>query len=186
LPETGTWSSYYIIKAGRELRQRCIAEGVKLVFTRAAIGSGTPADPAAINTMTGLVAYEKDVIIKKSYALEENHLCIVRVDNTGYTQDVFMTEVGIFARGEDQADSEAVQYGYAYNPDGYVLIPQQTSTTNRKIFEITLDTYLSLSTHIQIIYDGSSLFVSHADLDDMQDAFRTALANKAVFCIKMR
>jgi len=132
LPETGTWSSYYIIKAGRELRQRCIAEGVKLVFTRAAIGSGTPADPAAINTMTGLIAYEKDVIIKKSYALEENHLCIVRVDNTGYTQDVFMTEVGIFARGEDQADSEAILYGYAYNVDGYVLIPQQTSITNLK------------------------------------------------------
>ena len=176
MPETGTWSSYYIIKAGRELRQRCIAEGVKLVFTRAAIGSGTPADPAAINTMTGLIAYEKDVIIKKSYALEENHLCIVRVDNTGYTQDVFMTEVGIFARGEDQADSEAILYGYAYNVDGYVLIPQQTSITNRKIFEITLDTYLNLSTDIQIIYDGSSLFVSHADLDDMQDAFNTALA----------
>jgi len=166
MAETGVWSKYFITQAGRNLRQSCIAEGKRLVFTQAAIGTGIPSDPAGINTMTGLVSYATDVIIKKSYAIEENHLCVVRVDNSGYTQAVPMTEVGVFARSEDQADSQAVLYGYAYNLGGYVNIPAQTSLTNRKIYELTLDTYLGIATDIEIVYDGSTLFVSHADLDD--------------------
>ena len=170
MAETGNWSPYYITDAGRALRQYSIAEGKEIAFNRAAIGTGRPADPSTIDGMSGLVAFAKDVIIKRSYAIEANHLSIIRVDNTGYTQDVLLTEMGVYARTSDQEDNQAILYGYAYALDGYVLIPAQTSVTNRKIYEVTLDTYLSRSTDIQIVFDSSSLFVSHADLDDAVDA----------------
>ena len=166
MAETGNWSPYYITDAGRALRQLSIAEGKQMVFTRAVIGTGKPADPATIDEMSGLVAFAKDVIIKRSYAIEANHLIVVRVDNSGYTQDVLMTEIGVYAKIDDQEDNQAILYGYAYSLDGYVLIPAQTSNTNRKIYEITLDTYLSRSSDIQIVFDSSTIFVSHADLDD--------------------
>ena len=177
MAETGNWSPYYITDAGRALRQLSIAEGKQMVFIRAVIGTGKPADPATIDEMSGLVAFAKDVIIKRSYAIEANHLIIVRVDNSGYTQDVLMTEIGVYAKIDDQEDNQAILYGYAYSLDGYVLIPAQTSNTNRKIYEITLDTYLSRSSDIQIVFDSSTIFVSHADLDDAVESIDATIEN---------
>lgn len=163
MPESGQWSDYFITKAGRAFRQKCIAEGKTPVFTRAAIGSGKPAFISGIDNLTSLVSYETDVILKKSYAHEDNHLCIVRIDNAGYTQPILMTEVAVFAKCEDVPE---LLYGYTFNMDGYVLIPAQTSVTNRKVYEMTLDTCLSRSSEIQIVYDDASLWISHEDFND--------------------
>ena len=173
MSDSATWSDYYVTQRGRALRQHCIAEK-KNIEWRAAIGTGTPI--AFDDNMTGLVCYVTDVHIKKSYAIEENHLQIVRVDNKGYEHDVLMSEIGVWAKIEGEPDDKEIFYGYAYALGGYTKIPAQTSATNRKIHEITLDTHLGRATEIQMIYDDSTLFISHADLDDFSENFTMEFA----------
>ena len=169
MAETGTWSQYYITNAGRALRQKSIAEGKKIVFTRGAIGTGTPADPSDVGGLSGLLVYVKDITIKTSFAIDANHLMVARIDNAGYAQDVLMSELGIYAKIDDPDSPQEILYGYAYTLSGYILIPMQTSATNHKIYELTLNTYLSATSDIEIIFDSSTIFVSHADLDDIID-----------------
>ena len=172
---TGYFGLYYITEAGRNMRQSVIANGKAMVFTRAAIGDGKPVDAMAVDGMTGLVSYIKDVIIKKSYTLDANHLHVVRVDNERYPKDVMMTEMAVFAKYSDQEDDREIMYGYAYISSGYILIPAQTGETNRIIFEITLDSHLSRASDVQVIYDSSGLFASHADLDDFRESIKIQL-----------
>ena len=155
------WSSFHITDKGLDLRQRAIAEKLDINFIRAEIGEGKPSSESDVWTMTALISSAKEVTIYRSVASGANHCMVIQINNFGYTDEILMREIGVFAQLQDNLGNPVggeVLYGYSYTIHGYDPIPSGSSSP--RVWEITMDVAISRSADIRIIYDGSAVFVS--------------------------
>lgn len=160
------WSQFFLTDAGLRLRQQSIATGAELIFCFAKIGQGVPINPANIPLMTDIVSAAEEVPVVRSEAEGVTHYVGVRVDNKDFKQPVLMTEIGLFAR---IGDDEPVLYGYTYATQGYDSIP--AGKTSHYIWTIGIDTVISRAQSISFSYDGSRVYASEEEIDQLIQAF---------------
>lgn len=158
------WSEFYLTEKGLEMRQKVIAEGVVPRFVYAKIGEGVPAIPANIPLMTDLVSPSEQVAVTRSYAVQKTHYLDVYIDNKDFQQEIFMREIGVFAKLADS--DEVILYGYSYTLQGYEPIP--TGDTFHRTWRIGANTGISRSSNIVIVYDGSQVYVTVEEFDATQ------------------
>lgn len=160
------WSTFFITDAGLRLRQQSIATGVELKFCGAKIGQGVPANPLNIPNMTDIVSAAEEVPVVRSISEGVTHCIGVRIDNTDFKQPILMTEIGIFATiGED----EPVLYGYTYATQGYDSIP--AGNVSHYVWTIGIDTVISRAQNISFVYDGSKVYATEEEIDELIQAF---------------
>ena len=172
------WSDFIIVDNGLALRQQAVATGYQVAFVFAEIGEGIPSDPSDIPLMTSLVQFAQRAVVLPSSSTGSTHHLNVRIDNTDYPTAVLMREMAVYAKlippnnpGNIVAGSQTpveflapTLYGYAYTIQGFESIP--AGSEFHRIWTVGIDTKLSRSTSVVIIYDGSTVFVTHDDLDD--------------------
>ncbi len=160
------WSTFFITDAGLRLRQQSIATGVELKFCGAKIGQGVPANPLNIPNMTDIVSAAEEVPVVRSISEGVTHCIGVRIDNTDFKHPILMTEIGIFATiGED----EPVLYGYTYATQGYDSIP--AGNVSHYVWTIGIDTVISRAQNISFVYDGSKVYATEEEIDELIQAF---------------
>ena len=160
------WSQFYITDAGLRLRQQTIATGAELTFCFARIGQGVPSNRENIPLMTDIVLYAEEVPVIRTVADGSSHYVGVRVDNKDFEQSILMTEIGLYAK---IGDDEPVLYGYAYATQGYDSIP--AGNVSHFVWTIGIDTIISRSQNITFAYDGSKVYASEEEIDELIKAF---------------
>lgn len=160
------WSQFYLTDTGLRLRQKSIAEGVEIAFTYAKIGQGVPSSPNDVPLMTDIIAAAEEVPVVRSVAEGVTHYVGVRVDNKDFEQPVLMTEIGLFAKIGDDAP---VLYGYTYATQGYDSIP--AGKVAHYVWTIGIDTVISRSQSITFTYDGSEVYATEDEIDQLIQAF---------------
>lgn len=161
------YSAFEITEKGLALRQMAIAKGLKVDFTRGAIGEGRPSGDLEPYFMTELVSHAADVPIKESYAQEKNHIMTIVIDGTALQNDVMMTEMGIYARlidtETDQEIMPEIVYGYTYTSK-YDYVPAGEEYNLYR--EISFDTVLSRDGKLKIVYDKTKVYVTRQELEE--------------------
>ena len=160
------WSQFFLTDAGLRLRQQSIATGAELIFCFAKIGQGKPVNPENIPLMTDIVSAAEEVPVVRSIAEVVTHYVGVRVDNKNFKQPVLMTEIGLFAR---IGDDEPVLYGYTYATQGYDSIP--AGSVSHYTWTIGIDTVISRAQSISFNYDGSKVYATEEEIDQLIQAF---------------
>lgn len=165
------YHAFEITEKGMKLRQLAVA-GAKdgqtytIEFIRGAIGQGWPDQGADVFLMTDLVDHIADVPIKESYAEHVSHLMSIVIDNSGLTEEVLMTEVGIFARILNSKTGEVVfpeiLYGYTYTFK-YDYIPAATDYFVYR--EICFNTVLSREGKFEVVFDRNKVYLTHRDFE---------------------
>lgn len=193
------WSEFFISDMGLALRQAAFAHGLRPAFIYAEIGEGVPPDPSEIPLMTALALPARDekgatikAPVKRSLSIGSTHHVDIVIDNKDYKTAIIMREIALYAMLENPNPDEPedpdlavffkpVLYGYSYTLKGYESIP--TGKEFHRIWTIGADVAIARSKEISIIYDGSTIYVSHEDIDDITkmvqdsyDASQKALA----------
>ena len=170
------WNRFIITNKGLELHQQAIATGATITFNFAKIGQGAH-NPANIPSMTDIVAAVEQVPVVRSVADGVTHCVGIRIDNVTFKQPVIMTEIGLFASiGEDTP----TLYGYTYATQGYDSIP--AGSTSHYVWTISIDTIISRAQSISFSYDGSKVYATEDEIDDLIqscEANEDKLNNKA-------
>jgi hypothetical protein len=160
------YNAFELTQQGLELRQRAIAEGLSVHFTKGAVGEGRPAQGEEIRLLEDLITPVLDVPIKESLAEHVNHIMTIVIDNTELQQDLLMTEIGIYAKLVNSETGEEVipeiLYGYTFT-DGYDYIPVATIHFIHR--EISFNTVLSQDGTFEIVFDKSRVYVTREEFD---------------------
>jgi len=171
------WSDFIITNSGLALRQKAIALGLQVRFVYAEVGEGVPADPSLIPIMTSLVLFKERAGIARSASGEATHHVDIIVDNLRFEESFPMREQAVYARIEQPEDPEStalldpelegffepVLYGYAYTLNGYESVP--AGKQQHRLWTIGVDTLISRSMEITIVYDGSNVYVNNDQID---------------------
>ncbi len=160
------WNEFIITDAGLRLRQQTIATGAELTFCFAKIGQGIPSNPENIPLLTDIISAAEQVPVVRTEADGVTHRVGVRVDNADFAEPVLMTEIGLFAR---IGDEEPVLYGYTYAKQGYDSIP--AGKVSHYIWTIGIDTVISRAHNISFSYDGSKVYATEEEIDQLIQAF---------------
>lgn len=160
------WSQFYITDAGLRLRQRAIASEGLIDFCYAKIGQGVPLNPANIPLMTDIVLPAEQVPVVRSEADGTTHYAGVRIDNANFDNPVLMTEIGLFARIDDE---EPILYGYTYAEQGYDSIP--AGKVSHYVWLVGIDTVISRATSVTFTYDGSKVYATELEMDALIQSF---------------
>ncbi|UUV18057.1 tail fiber protein [Fusobacteria bacterium ZRK30] len=145
---------------GKELLARAIL-GEVITITKAEIGKGIIPEETNKEDLTSLVETFKTLSITSTTVLEAgNYRVRVAFNNKGITEDTYLREIGIFARGEDGIE---VLYSYCDTaaPD---LIPRESSGALERVEDII--TYISNASTINAVIDQSNVYATIKDLVD--------------------
>jgi hypothetical protein len=148
------------------MRQEAIATGKSVTFNYAKVGQGAPSLPSNIPLMTDVVMPAQQVPVVRSESNGVTHFVGVRIDNIDFAQPVLMREVGLFASIDG---GDPVLYGYTYATQGYDSIP--AGSVSHYIWTVGIDTVLSRAQSISFVYDGSTVYASYDDIDQLITAF---------------
>ena len=114
-----------ITNVGKSIYAKSIA-GQTIEFTKAVVGSGKPADAAEAETLTNLVSPMLTAAITIDTTSEEGIAIVnVSVDNSTITEDIDVSELGLFCKDPDT--QEEVMYSYTYAGGGADIIPSRNS-----------------------------------------------------------
>ncbi len=156
------WNRFSITNKGLEMHQQAIATGATITFNYAKIGQGAPDNTANIPSMTDIVSVVEQVPVVRSVADGVTHCVGIRIDNATFKQPVLMTEIGLFASiGEDTP----TLYGYTYATQGYDSIP--AGSTSHYVWTVSIDTIISRAQSISFSYDGSKVYATEDEIDDL-------------------
>jgi len=159
--ESNNYQAFELTEKGLKLRQRAIAEGFNVHFTRGEIGEGRPQEGEEVHFLEGLINPVLDVPIKESMAEHVNHIMTIIIDNTKLEKDVLMTEIGIYAKLVDNETGEEIigeiLYGYTFT-NTYDYIP--VSEIHFIHREISFNTVLSRDGTFKIVFDKSRVYVT--------------------------
>lgn len=156
------WNPFIITNKGLDLRQAAIATGKSVKFDYAKIGQGAPSNPANIPLMTDVVSPAHQVPVVRSESNGVTHFVGVRIDNVKFPQPVLMREIGLFA---SLGGGTPILYGYTYATQGYDSIP--AGSISHYIWTVGIDTVLSRAQSITFNYDGSTVYASFDDIDQL-------------------
>lgn len=166
------WSALKITDAGIALRQRAIANGERIRFTRAWIGTGKPAADQSPYTITAPIEPVMEMKVRSSLHKDEHHWIIILIDNRDMDKEIFMREATIHAEIVDSGESEIV-YGYAYAEHGAEAIP--SGKGQHRIWEMYFNTRISRSEQVEILYDGSIIYATRDDIEQIHPTERVAV-----------
>nr|DAY82471.1 MAG TPA: tail-collar fiber protein [Caudoviricetes sp.] len=156
------WNRFSITNKGLEMHQQAIATGATITFNYAKIGQGAPDNTANIPSMTDIISVVEQVPVVRSVADGVTHCVGIRIDNATFKQPVLMTEIGLFASiGEDTP----TLYGYTYATQGYDSIP--AGSTSHYVWTVSIDTIISRAQSISFSYDGSKVYATEDEIDDL-------------------
>lgn len=177
------WSQFYLTSKGISMRQIHIAEGVdpngrRLQIGIARLGSGLPDDSKDILNMTDVLLPVRDGVVKKSFAVNENHKIIVHFDNTKLDNPIYVSEIGIMAKLSNE--TEWSLYGYTYSLGGYVEMRPQKANNGYELYNVGVEMTLGNATIVNLIYDKSTVYSTHKDLEDLMSQI---LPNTPIFTI---
>jgi hypothetical protein len=167
-----TWNQFILTDNGLEMRQQAIA-GANITFDYAKIGEGVPTEPSLIPLMTDLVSAARQVPVIRTLANSVTHFVGARIDNAQFTQPILLREIGLFA---SIGNEPPTLYGYSYATQGYDSIP--AGSVSHYVWTIGIDTVLSRSSSITFVYDGSAVFATLDDVDQLiqaWDSFRSEI-----------
>jgi hypothetical protein len=143
---------------GKDLLARAIL-GEAIVFTKVEIGKGILPLGADKGILTTLVDSFKILSITSTNNLPNGGYRIrISFNNKGFTQDKYLREVGIYARGEDGIE---ILYSYC-NTDTPNLIPNEASGIIESVEDII--TYISNAATINAVIDQSNVYATIKDL----------------------
>lgn len=143
---------------GKDLLVRAIL-GEVIVFTKVEIGEGILPLGADKEILTNLVDSFKILSITSTNNLPNGGYRIrISFNNKGFTQDKYLREVGIYARGEDGIE---ILYSYC-NTDTPNLIPNEASGIIESVEDII--TYISNAATINAVIDQSNVYATIKDL----------------------
>ncbi|GLI57371.1 hypothetical protein PM10SUCC1_28850 [Propionigenium maris DSM 9537] len=144
---------------GKDLLARAVIGGESLTFTKVELGKGVPAgDP---EELTQLVETFKTLSITSTAKLEGGSYRVrTAFSNAGITEDTYLREIGVFARGEDGVE---ILYSYCYTntPD---LIPAEGAGVLERVEDVI--TYISNAANVNAVIDQSKVYATIKDLTE--------------------
>ena len=148
-----------LTKLGMNLLARAIASSEIITFTKVEIGKGTYTGDK--EDATRLVDSFKVLPITSTTKLEGGSYRVrTAFSNSGITEDTYLKEIGVFARGEDGVE---VLYSYC-NTDTPDLIPAEGSGVLERVEDVI--TYISSATNINAVIDQSKIYATIKDLTE--------------------
>ena len=144
---------------GKDLLARAIIGGEALTFTKIELGKGVPSGD--YEELTGLVEPFKVLTITSTAKLEGGSYRVrTAFSNGGITEDTYLKEIGVFARGEDGIE---ILYSYCYTdtPD---LIPAEGAGILERVEDVI--TYISNAANVNAVIDQSKVYATIKDLTE--------------------
>ncbi len=131
-----------VTTAGQALYAKAVG-GKTLEFTRAIVGSGTPASQEAAEALTNLIDPQIECSISiDTEARERIAVITATLNNAELEEEVKIKEIGLFCKDPDT--NEEVMYAYSYSPESADVIPP--ITTGEALWKIQLLVYVSNAT----------------------------------------
>lgn len=158
------WSNFDLTDDGLAMRQKAIAEKKVIDFAYAMIGQGKPESPDQVYSMKSLIMPAIRVPVRRSVARETTHYLDIFIDNKDVRDEIFCTEIGVFAKFDDAEEYKL--YGYTYAIKGYEQIPP--GSVFRRKYQIGANTHISRSLNITVSYDDSNIYVPYPVFDFTQ------------------
>lgn len=158
-----------ITSAGSALIARSLAEGKPIVFVRGELGTGEAGTESvdALAARTALIAKYADADVTKRSNQGTTLVVSAQFWNTNVQQPVYIREIGLAARLEDEQDADAVLFSYltfGSHPD---LIPEGTATPVQRVYDVPFDFASGSSATVTIT---PSTLVSADEVSDSADA----------------
>ncbi len=144
---------------GKDLLARAVIGGEALTFTKVELGKGVPSGD--YEELTGLIEPFKVLAITSTAKLEGGSYRIrTAFSNSGITEDTYLREIGVFARGEDGIE---ILYSYCYTdtPD---LIPAEGAGVLERVEDLI--TYISSAANVNAVIDQSKVYATIKDLTE--------------------
>ncbi len=141
---------------GKDLLARSVASKETITFTKVELGKGVFNGNS--EELAELVESFKVLDITGTTKLEGGSYRVrAAFNNVGMTEDIYLREIGLFARGEDGVE---ILYSYCYTdtPD---LIPAEGSGVIERVEDII--TYISNAANINAVIDQSKVYVTVKD-----------------------
>lgn len=131
-----------ITTVGRNIYAKAIA-GQTIEFTKAVVGNGRAADLAEAEALTNLVSPRINASIEIDTTSREGIAIVtVIVDNATLSEDVEVSELGLFCKDPDTGAE--VMYSYTYAPSSSDVIPSRNS--GELVWRIQLLVYIENAT----------------------------------------
>lgn len=144
---------------GKDLLARAVIGGEALTFTKVELGKGVPGGD--YEELTGLIESFKVLAITSTAKLEGGSYRVrTAFSNSGITEDTYLREIGVFARGEDGIE---ILYSYCYTdtPD---LIPAEGAGVLERVEDVI--TYVSNAANVNAVIDQSKVYATIKDLTE--------------------
>jgi len=149
-----------LTKKGKDLLVRATL-GEVITFTKVEIGKGIIPEGTIKEDLVSLIETFKTLSITSTTVLEAgNYRVRAAFNNSGISEDTYLREIGLFARGEDGIE---VLYSYCdtATPD---LIPRESSGILERVEDII--TYISSAGTVNAVIDQSNVYVTIKDLTE--------------------
>lgn len=130
-----------ITSAGSALIARGLAQNKPVVFVRAELGTGAAgsSDVSALAARTALVEKFRNADISKKSAQGTALVVSAQFWNTDVLESVYISEIGLIAKLEGEADSAAILFSYLTFGSYPDLIPLGTATPVQRIYDVPFD-----------------------------------------------
>ena len=148
-----------LTNAGINALLRALA-GDDLVFTNLKIGNGAEQSAA---TATDLSNPQKTLEITEITVANQKATLTVTLSNANVEAGFRMTEIGIFAKDQDDEDDE-ILYAYGYEPEAtadYVAASGDSVLEE----EITIDAFVSNAENVSALINESTVYATKANFD---------------------
>jgi len=145
---------------GKDLLARAVIGGEVITFTKVELGKGVIGGGSQ-EEFTELIDSFKVLPITSTEKLEGGGYRVrTAFSNSGITEDTYLREIGVFARGED-----GIELLYSYcNTDTPDLIPAEGSGVLERVEDII--TYISNAANINAVIDQSKVYMTIKDLTE--------------------
>jgi len=144
---------------GKDLLARAIIGGEVLTFTKVELGKGI--STGTNEELTDLIDSFKVLPITSTAKLEGGSYRVrTAFSNSGITEDTYLREIGVFARGEDGIE---ILYSYCNTatPD---LIPAEGAGVLERVEDVI--TYISNAANVNAVIDQSKVYATIKDLTE--------------------
>ena len=141
-----------ITSAGSALIARGLAEEKHLVFIRGELGTGQAgtADVSALAARTALISKYANADITKKRNQGTALVVSAQFWNTDVQESLYIGEIGLIAKLEDEADSAGVLFSYLTFGDHRDLIPVGTATPVQRVYDVPFDFSTGASASVTI------------------------------------
>ncbi|ADO83700.1 hypothetical protein [Ilyobacter polytropus] len=142
------------------------ALGETITFSKVEVGKGDLEEGDIQTELTDLKNSFKIISIVSTEDLGGGAFRIrTTFTNSGLTEDTYFKEIGVFAKGEDDAE---ILYAYC-RTDSPDLIPAESGGAIERVEDVV--TYISNASSISAVIDATNVYVTVQDLATKEDAF---------------